>query len=93
MGGTVGAFTAGEVELLPTTTPRDLRLLSSGGPIKASSIKLLKANSTEVFNPFMSTAAFNICCPRDCISRHNGGTAGAPLNPPETIVLSEHYRL
>ena len=44
-------------------------------------------------NPFMLTGAFNICCPRDCVSRHNGGTSGAPLNPSETIVLSEHYRL
>ena len=24
---------------------------------------------------------FNICCPRDCVSRHNGGTSGAPLKP------------
>ena len=24
----------------------------------------------------------NICCPRDCVSRHNGGTLGAPLKPP-----------
>ena len=31
--------------------------------------------------PFMPTVAFNICCPRDCVSRHNGGTAGAPLKP------------
>ena len=23
----------------------------------------------------------NICCPRDCVSRHNGGTSGAPLKP------------
>ena len=22
-----------------------------------------------------------ICCPRDCVSRHNGGTSGAPLKP------------
>ena len=22
-----------------------------------------------------------MCCPRDCVSRHNGGTAGAPLKP------------
>ena len=40
----------------------------------------------EIFNPFMPTVAFsqlssNICCPRDCVSRHNGGTAGAPLKP------------
>ena len=32
-------------------------------------------------NPFMSTVAFNICCLRDCVSRHNGGAAGAPLKP------------
>ena len=35
----------------------------------------------EWLNPFMPTVAFNICCPRDCVSRHNGGTAGAPLKP------------
>ena len=29
----------------------------------------------------MPTGAFNICCPRDCISLHNGGTSGAPLKP------------
>ena len=33
------------------------------------------------FNPFMPTVAFNICCPRDCVSRHNGGASGAPLKP------------
>ena len=22
-----------------------------------------------------------MCCPRDCVSRHNGGTAGTPLKP------------
>ena len=22
-----------------------------------------------------------MCCPRDCVSRHNGGTSGAPLKP------------
>ena len=27
----------------------------------------------------MPTGAFNICCPRDYVSRHNGGTSGAPL--------------
>ena len=26
-----------------------------------------------LINPFMPTVAFNICCPRDCVSRHNGG--------------------
>ena len=29
----------------------------------------------------MPTVAFKIYCPRDCVSRHNRGTAGAPLKP------------
>ena len=29
----------------------------------------------------MPTVAFNIYCRRDCVSRHNGGTSGAPLKP------------
>ena len=28
-------------------------------------------------NPLMPNGAFNICCPRDCVSRHNGGTRRA----------------
>ena len=28
-----------------------------------------------------SFAQFFICCPRDCVSRHNGGTSGAPFKP------------
>ena len=32
-------------------------------------------------NPLMPNGAFNICCPRDFVSRHNGGTSGAPLKP------------
>ena len=36
---------------------------------------------TAAINPFMPTVAFNICCPRECVSRHNGGTSGAPLKP------------
>ena len=35
----------------------------------------------KLLNPFMPTGALNICCPRDCVSRHNGGTSGAPLKP------------
>ena len=39
-----------------------------------------------LFNPFLPTVAFlqlsfNMCCPRDCVSQHNGGTSGAPLKP------------
>ena len=44
--------------------------------------------STRLFsiNPFVPTVAFsqlssNMCCPRDCLSRHNGGTSGVPLKP------------
>ena len=29
----------------------------------------------------MPSGSFNICCSRDCVSRHNGGTSGAPLKP------------
>ena len=29
----------------------------------------------------MRSGSFNICCPRYCVSRHNGGTSGAPLKP------------
>ena len=29
----------------------------------------------------MPSGSFNICCPRDCVSRHNGGTSCAPLKP------------
>ena len=29
----------------------------------------------------MPSGAFNICCPRDCVSQHNGGTSGASLKP------------
>ena len=35
----------------------------------------------KLFLYIMPTGAFNICCPRDCVSRHNGGTSGAPLKP------------
>ena len=38
-------------------------------------------HSVTTVNPFMPTGVFNICCPRDCVSRHNGGTSGAPLKP------------
>ena len=45
---------------------------------------MLSYNKLQIscINPFMPTGAFNICCPRDCVSRHNGGTSGAPLKPP-----------
>ena len=39
----------------------------------------IRISQDAQFNPFMPTGAFNICCPRDCVSRHNGGTSGVPL--------------
>ena len=41
----------------------------------------IRSDFLTYVNPFMPTGAFNICCPRDCVSRHNGGTSGAPLKP------------
>ena len=35
----------------------------------------------SLINPFMPTVAFNMCCPRDCVCWHNGGTSGAPIMP------------
>ena len=34
---------------------------------------------------------FNICCPRDCVSRHNGGTSGAPLKPLRDDSVLRYY--
>ena len=44
-------------------------------------------NVSYVFwlNPFMPTVAFNICCPRDCVSRHNVGTRGVPIMPRDAV--------
>ena len=39
-----------------------------------------------LINPLMPVGNYSyqffICCPRDCVSRHNGGTSGAPFKPP-----------
>ena len=52
-------------------------------------------NSGYMLNPFVPTVAFsqlssNMSCPRDCVSRHNGGTSGAPLKPlrDDSVVMS-----
>ena len=55
--------------------------LGTMGTQLRKAIELLGTILFVIFNPFMPTIAFNICCPRDCVSRHNGGTAGAPLKP------------
>ena len=46
-----------------------------------SFLQLQCNNIVHYINPFVPTVAFIICCPRDCVSRHNGGTSGAPLKP------------
>ena len=77
------------------------------GSCPGGSWSITVMNTEWNINPFVPTVAFsqlssNMCCPRDWVSRHNGGASGAPimggtrvppLNPSETIVLSEHYRL
>ena len=40
---------------------------------------------SRLINPLMPNGSFNICCPRDCVSRHNGGTSGAPLMPRDAV--------
>ena len=51
--------------------------------LRTDALTILHAKTSilNLINPFMPTVAFNICCPRDCVSRHNGATAGAPLKP------------
>ena len=44
-------------------------------------ISIYPAELIKGRNPLMLNGAFNICCPRDCVSRHNGGTSGAFLKP------------
>ena len=44
-------------------------------------ISNVKTKLQITVNPLMPNGAFNICCPRDCVSRHNGGSSGAPLKP------------
>ena len=53
------------------------------GKILRSKIRLGKI--TPAVNPFMPTVAFNICCPRACVSRHNGGTRGSPIMPRDAV--------
>ena len=36
---------------------------------------------------------FFICCPRDCVSRHNGGTRGAPIMPRDTVSRTANEKL
>ena len=51
-----------------------------GGLKKICSVAEYIGKSDSVPQPICSHRS-NICCPRDCVSRHNGGTAGALLKP------------
>ena len=54
---------------------------NSSGRSQTSNCIAHESQRTALLNPSMPNGAFNICCPRDCISRHNGGISGAPLKP------------
>ena len=42
---------------------------------------------------WFSQPGSNFCCPRDCVSRHNGGTSGAPLKPLRVDSASDYSYL
>ena len=48
-------------------------------------IKYIHYEWTKQYNPLIPVGNYSyqffICCPRDCVSRHNGGTSGAPFKP------------
>ena len=48
-------------------------------------ILTIQKHAIVYLNPLMPSDAFNICCPRDCVSRHNGGTSGAPIMPRDAV--------
>ena len=60
---------------------RDSRRSLNWVPIESFFFRVDRHLYCLLINPFMPTVAFNICFQRDCVSRHNGGTSGAPLKP------------
>ena len=61
-----------------------MRKKGGGGELSMSNVMCRVHQPTLHINPFVPTVAFsqlssNMCCPRDCVSRHNGGTSGAPI--------------
>ena len=66
-----------EKEKIPIQVPF-LKVIKSeliGTPIRG------KRDPPRIVWYMFTLCRFNICCPRDCVSRHNGGTSGAPLKP------------
>ena len=76
---------------------RTMRKKPSTAQTRLSAGLANKYHDSDYLNPLMAIGNYSyqflICCPRDCVSRHNGGTSVPPLNPSESLVLSEHYRL
>ena len=56
-------------------------------------IELPNAKISILISPLMPNGAFNICCPRDCVSRHNGGTSGAPIMPRDAVSRTANEKL
>ena len=51
-------------------------------PVKMFHFVLMALNSWQTVGSLITIGwQFKICCPRDCFSRYNGGTSGAPLKP------------
>ena len=59
--------------------------------LKFAALRSHRTFNGTCLNPLMAVGnnsyQFLICCPRDCVSRHNGGTSVPPLNPSESIVF------
>ena len=50
--------------------------------------------NTPEYHPFIPTVAFNICCPRDCVSRTaNVGTVGTNGLMDQTNILNFEVKL
>ena len=46
-------------------------VLQCAAPTRLRDLQVIILTKPVVVNPFMPTVVFNICCPRDCVSRHN----------------------
>ena len=67
----------------------ELRLEKSSPPNRTKSQKTVTVINSALthFYPQLrfSQLSSNIYCPRDCISRHNGGTSGSPIIPRDAV--------
>ena len=62
-------------------------------PIDLDQIFPMKPFEFYIFFSVFQTIKDNICCPRDCVSRHNGGTRGAPIMPRDTVSRTANEKL